>query len=117
MAKSIRNPFYYLLLAACLALLVTMFIYLCGFWFVPNPDKPKPLGQMPPLMKWVDQRAIWLIAGEVALILVLTGLTIGLDRFFESDAGSDGGSQAKGTQKGGQTFVPRAPPDARPEKP
>lgn len=83
MAQPIHNPFYVLLIAACALLLVTMFIYLVGWFYVPNPDKPLIADDRPPWMKWVDRNAIVLIPCEVAAILVLSGLTIGLDRFFE----------------------------------
>lgn len=83
MGRPIKNPFYFLLLFTSAMLLVTMFIYLVGWNYVPNPDTPAPTVPLPPWMRWVDRNAIWLIAGEVAAIMVLCGLTIGLDRFFD----------------------------------
>ena len=89
MGKPIRNPFYFILLAACLALLMTMFVYLLGFFYVPNPDGQALRGSLPPLLQWIDRNALYLIAGEVLLVIVLSGLTIGLDRYFDPPAAPD----------------------------
>lgn len=78
-----RNPFYVILLAACAAMLVTMFIYLAGWIFVPNPDKPMMVDHRPPWMRWVDRHAIFLIAGEIAAVILLAILTITLDKYFD----------------------------------
>ena len=83
MTKPIRNPFYVLLLIACAMLLVTAFVYLVGWMYVPHPDRPAPSAPMPPVMRWIDRHALWLIIGEVSAILVLTVLTIGLDGKFD----------------------------------
>lgn len=89
MGKPIRNPFYFVLLAACLALLMTMFVYLLGFFYVPNPDGQALSGSLPPLLQWIDRNALYLIAGEVVLVIVLSGLTIGLDRYFDPSPAPD----------------------------
>lgn len=87
MAAPIRNPFYVLLVLASGALLITMLIYLVGWYYVPNPDQPDlVLPPMPPWVKWIDRHALWLIIGEVSAILLLSVLTIGLDRFFDPEA-------------------------------
>lgn len=84
MAQPTHNPFYVLLLAACGLLLVTMFVYLLGFWQTTAPGIQLPQNQeYSPLRLWIDRHAITLIACEVAAVIVLSGLTIGLDRFFE----------------------------------
>lgn len=83
MGKPIRNPFYFVLLFACLMLVMTMFVYLIGFFYVPDPDGQALPGEMPPLLKWVDRNALYLIAGEVVVIILLSILTIGLDKYFD----------------------------------
>lgn len=83
MAQPIHNPFYVLLVLACALLLVTMLIYLVGWFYLPNPDKPVAEDSRPAWMRWVDRKAILLIPAEVLAIFVLSGLTMGLDRFFE----------------------------------
>lgn len=85
MTSRLRNPFYYMLLACCGALLITMFVYLVGWYYVPSPDRPAPQQPMPPWMRWIDRHALILIAAEVTAIITLTFLTIGLDRFFEPE--------------------------------
>jgi flagellar biosynthesis protein FlhB len=87
MSRPIKNPFYWLLLTACAALLVTILVYLVGWAFWSNTVESMETGAQDPLpawMRWVDQRALALISVEVAAIIVLSGLTIGLDRFFDS---------------------------------
>ncbi|MFO0947521.1 MAG: hypothetical protein U1D30_16615 [Planctomycetota bacterium] len=84
MAQPTHNPFYVLLLLACALLLVTMFVYLMGFWQSVAPGLQGPADQeYSPLRLWMDRNAITLIACEVAAVIVLSGLTIGLDRFFD----------------------------------
>lgn len=88
MAAPIRNPFYGLLLFACATLLVTILVYLVGWFYVPLPGRPAPAAPLPLWMQWIDRHALVLIAGEVAAIVVLGLLTIGLDRFFDPKAKS-----------------------------
>lgn len=83
MATPIKNPFYYLLLATCFCLLVTLFVYLIGWFYVPHAGRATPLVPMAPWMRWIDRNALYLLAGEIAALIVLAGLTIGMDRFFE----------------------------------
>lgn len=88
MGKPINNPFYVLLVAACLALLATMFVYLMGWMYVPNPDLPVIEDTRPDWMRWIDRNAIALIAIEIVSVIVLSGLTIGLDNYFNPPAKS-----------------------------
>jgi ABC-type Na+ efflux pump permease subunit len=94
MSQPLRNPFYVLLLAACGMLLLTILVYLVGWYHWSNNAMGVESAGTPPLpewMKWVDRNAIYLLAGEVGAILLFSILTIGLDRFFERvrDAESD----------------------------
>ena len=83
MAVSNKNPFYFLVLAACACLLITMFVYLLGYFFAPLPNgMPRITTPMPGWMKWIDRNAIMLIACEVGCIIVFGILTIGLDGYF-----------------------------------
>lgn len=86
MPQPFHNPFYPLLLAACFLLLITMFVYVVGWYYVPSPDRPMPVAPLPSWMKWIDRNAFRLICGEVLAIVVLSGLTMGLDRWFEPPA-------------------------------
>lgn len=107
MAAPIRNPFYVLLILASGALLLTMFIYLLGWYYVPNPDQPAMnLPPMPPWVKWIDRHAMWLITAEVATILVLSALTIGLDRFFEPDQPAGSGTDQPASSGTGAAETP-----------
>ncbi|QDU62505.1 hypothetical protein Pan216_33720 [Planctomycetes bacterium Pan216] len=97
-AAPIRNPFYFLLLIACGGLLITIFTYLVGWFYVPTPtyaigEQAAPMAPMPPWMEWIDDHALWLIVGEVSVILVLVVLTIGLDRFFDEGPSATSGDQ------------------------
>lgn len=82
MGHPIHNPFYVPLLVTCGLLLVTMLVYLVGMYYVPNSYSPRPL-EIPAWLAWIDRHALLLIAGELGLLVVLAGLTIGLDRFFD----------------------------------
>lgn len=88
MGRTIRNPFYWLLLIASFALLFTVLVNVAGWYHwigktqsIPNesPDR------LPAWMRWIDRHSMTLIAGEVVAIIALAGLTIGLDRVFDSD--------------------------------
>src|SRR5687768_5350130 len=78
-----KNPFYVALLGACALLLVTMFTYLTGALYAPDPDRKTPILVKPPMIAFVDKYALTLIASEIAAIVVLTILTITLDQFFD----------------------------------
>lgn len=93
MSQPMRNPFYVLLLAACGLLLLTIFVYLVGWYHwsssVTGSEPGGPVA-LPEWMQWVDRNAIFLIAGEVGAILLLSVLTVGLDRFFEDRGAAEG---------------------------
>lgn len=96
MAKPLRNPFYWLLILTCGSLLVTMLTYLVGWGAIPNPDAPGTEFKLPPFMKWIDRNALWLISGEVGLLVLFAVLTISLDAYFEPNNATTPGSNEKG---------------------
>lgn len=83
MPQPLRNPFYVLLVLNSFALLLTMFIYLMGWFYLPGPGLTNPAAPMPPWMKWIDRHAMYLIAGGVLTGVLLAFCTITLDRYFE----------------------------------
>jgi hypothetical protein len=84
MPAPIRNTFYNLLLVACGLLLVTMFTWLLGWAYVPNPDGERLVqGPKPPMVKWVERHALTLLISEVAAVFLLGVLTIALDPWLD----------------------------------
>ena len=85
MSQPLHNPFYALLLVACGLLIVTMLIYLSGYYAVPSPydNEAGPAFAVPGWVQWVDRNALILTACEAGMIVVFGVLAIGLDRFFE----------------------------------
>jgi hypothetical protein len=77
------NPFFVVLMLASVVFVLTVLAYLIGPSVLePDPAQPPPTASSRAVAEWVDRNAPWLLAVEIAIMLVTGVLAMLTDRWF-----------------------------------
>jgi hypothetical protein len=77
------NPFFVVLMIASVIFVLTVLAYLIGPSVLePDPAKPPPTASSRAMAEWVDRNAPWLLAVEIAIMVVTGVLAMLTDRWF-----------------------------------
>jgi hypothetical protein len=77
------NPFFVVLMAASVVFVLTVLAYLISPQVLEaDPAKPPPGSSSLALAAWLDRHAPWVLAGEIAIMLVSGVLAMVTDPWF-----------------------------------